>query len=175
MPQRVEERIRPITPQWAWRVAVLGGVAFVLFGIVFFRLWYLQVLTGQDSRAAATQNRLRKVPIEAPRGNIVDRNNVPLVRTKKAAGGQLVPSTLPQEGRDQAETHRKALSVAEADGLRAQAQYVALTRQLRDDGRKSTKDERADRRRLKAEGKTARPVAIPPIPADQPALSELYR
>ena len=55
MPQRVEDRLRPITPQLAWRVAVLGGIAFVLFGIVFFRLWYLQVLTGQDSRATASQ------------------------------------------------------------------------------------------------------------------------
>src|SRR3954471_624899 len=122
MPQRVEERLRPITPQLAWRVAVLGGIAFVLFGIVFFRLWYLQVLTGQDSRAAATQNRLRKVPIEAPRGNIVDRNNVPLVKTKRAAVVQLVPSTLPQVVRDDAEKYRIALSSAESDRQKAQAQ-----------------------------------------------------
>ena len=73
MPQRVEERLRPITPQLAWRVAVLGGVAFVLFAIVFFRLWYLQVLTGQEAVRSASDNRVRKVRIEAPRGNIVDR------------------------------------------------------------------------------------------------------
>ncbi|MEA2374681.1 MAG: penicillin-binding protein 2, partial [Thermoleophilaceae bacterium] len=38
----------PITPQLALRVAIIGGVALVLFGIVFFRLWYLQVLSGDQ-------------------------------------------------------------------------------------------------------------------------------
>ena len=48
----------PIMLQLAWRVAVLGGIAFVLFGIVFFRLWYLQVLTGEEARRAASDNRV---------------------------------------------------------------------------------------------------------------------
>ena len=56
----MDPRVGPITPQLAWRVAVLGGIAFVLFGVVFFRLWYLQVLTGQDYVVQASANRLRK-------------------------------------------------------------------------------------------------------------------
>ena len=87
MPQRVEDRLRPITPQLAWRVAVLGGIAFVLFGIVFFRLWYLQVLTGEEARVSASQNGRRTEKIEAPRGDIVDRNGVPLVQ-HQAGGGR---------------------------------------------------------------------------------------
>src|SRR4051794_27766651 len=158
MPQRVEERLRPITPQLAWRVAVLGGIAFVLFGIVFFRLWYLQVLTGEEARTVTAQNRLRRVPIEAPRGDIVDRNNVKLVQTKQAAVVQLVPSTLPQVVRDDADSYRQALAAAEQDRLRAQASYDALARQLRDDGRKSTKEEVLERRRLKKLGQKARAV-----------------
>jgi penicillin-binding protein 2 len=35
-----------ITPQLALRVAILGGIALVLFAVIFFRLWYLQVLSG---------------------------------------------------------------------------------------------------------------------------------
>ena len=35
----------PITPQLALRVAIIGGVALVMFGVIFFRLWYLQVLS----------------------------------------------------------------------------------------------------------------------------------
>src|SRR4051794_25827696 len=175
MPQRVEERIRPITPQLAWRVAVLGGVAVVLFGIVFFRLWYLQGLTGQDSRAGATENRLRKVPIEAPRGDIVDRNGTKLVTTRRAAVVQLVPSTLPQAVRDQAESYRKALGAAEADRLRAQAQADAFARQLRDDGRKDTKAERRELRRLEKAGAKARSVPVPPPPASETGLMTLYR
>ena len=74
MPTPVEERRPPITPQLAVRVAVLGGFAFVLFAIVFFRLWFLQVLSGEDYVAKARENRVRKVRIEAPRGDIVDRD-----------------------------------------------------------------------------------------------------
>jgi penicillin-binding protein 2 len=171
----VQERIRPITPQLAWRVAVLGGIAFVLFGIVFFRLWYLQVLTGQDSRAIATQNRLRKVPIEAPRGDIVDRNGNKLVTTRQAAVVQLIPSTLPQSVRDEAEQYRKQVAAAETDRLKAQAQADAFARQLRDDGKKNTKAERHELRRLRKAGRTARKVAVPPPPANETALLTLYR
>ena len=66
------------------RVALLGGFAFVLFAIVFFRLWFLQVLTGEDYVSQARDNRVRKVRIEAPRGDIVDRNGRKLVETQVA-------------------------------------------------------------------------------------------
>jgi penicillin-binding protein 2 len=174
MPQRVEDRLRPITPQLAWRVAVLGGVAFVIFGIVFFRLWYLQVLTGEEARVSASQNGKRTEKIEAPRGDIVDRTGVPLVQTKVAAVVQLVPSTLPQQVRDDAETYRKALAAAELERQRAQDSYDAFRRQLRDDGRKSTKEENQERRALKAQSETARKVAVPAIP-NLPELNDLYR
>src|SRR4029453_2692359 len=45
-PVSAEERRLPITPQLALRIAILGGIALVLFAIVFFPLWYLQVLSG---------------------------------------------------------------------------------------------------------------------------------
>src|SRR3954451_23022365 len=174
MPQRVEDRLRPITPQLAWRVAVLGGVAFVLFGIVFFRLWYLQVLTGEEARVSASQNGKRTEKIEAPRGDIVDRNNTPLVQTKRAAVVQLVPSTLPKQVRDDAEQYRKELATAELERQHAQDSYDAFRRQLRDDGRRSTKEENRQRRQLKAQSETARKVPIPAIP-NIPALNDLYR
>src|SRR3954452_1898809 len=102
MPQRVDQRIPAITPQLAWRVAVLGGVAFALFGIVFFRLWFLQVLSGQDYVSQARENRVRKVSIEAPRGDIVDRNGATLVKTKVAPVVQIDPNRLPASVLDQA-------------------------------------------------------------------------
>jgi penicillin-binding protein 2 len=154
---------------------VLGGIAFVLFGIVFFRLWFLQVLSGQDYVSQARENRVRKVRIEAPRGDIVDVNNVKLVRTKAAAVVQMVPSLLPQAVRDQADEYRKALAAAERERLVASEHRTAFERQLRDDGRKSTKAERAERRRLRQAASSARPVAIPDPPASAPGLVKLYR
>ena len=67
------DRRPPVTPQMALRVAGVGVLAFVLFGIVFFRLWYLQVLDGDKYLAQARENRVRTERIQAPRGQIVDR------------------------------------------------------------------------------------------------------
>jgi penicillin-binding protein 2 len=175
MPQRIEERVRPITPQLAWRVAVLGGIAFVLFAIVFFRLWYLQVLTGDQAVSKARDNRIRKERIEAPRGDIVDRNNTKLVVTKQAAVVQMVPSLLPKSVRDQADEYRKALAAAEKERLVASDRKRAFERQLRDDGRKSNRAERTELRRLKKAAGKARAVDVPPAPAGETELLELYR
>jgi penicillin-binding protein 2 len=41
-------RVPPVSPQMAFRVAILGGIAVVMFGVIFFRLWYLQILTGEQ-------------------------------------------------------------------------------------------------------------------------------
>lgn len=173
MPQRVEERLRPITPQLAWRVAVLGGITFVLFAIVFFRLWYLQILTGDVARVAAARNGHRTERIEAPRGDIVDRKRRQLVRTRKAAVVQLVPSTLPKVVHEQADEYREALGDAERERLDHKRHYEALARRLRDDGRASTPGEVRARTRLKALSEVAREVPLPPIPAD-PELQALY-
>src|SRR3982750_134919 len=113
MPQRVPQRIPPITPQLAWRVAVLGGVAFALFGIVFFRLWFLQVLSGQDYVSQARENRVRKISIEAPRGDIVDRNGATLVRTTVSSVVQLDPTRLRARGLQRADAFRRALGGGE--------------------------------------------------------------
>ncbi|MHB8513187.1 MAG: penicillin-binding protein 2 [Actinomycetota bacterium] len=56
------------------RVSTLGLVMLFLISILAARLWFLQVLTGQDYARAATANRVRLVEVPAPRGEIMDRN-----------------------------------------------------------------------------------------------------
>ncbi|MEA2323605.1 MAG: penicillin-binding protein 2, partial [Solirubrobacteraceae bacterium] len=80
----VSERRPPITPQLALRVAVLGVIAFALFGTIFFRLWFLQVLSGDQYLQQARDNRVREVTVQAPRGAIVDRNGNSLVENRVA-------------------------------------------------------------------------------------------
>ena len=94
------DRRAPITPQLALRVAILGGVAFALFAIVFFRLWYLQVLSGDKFLAQATVNRVREVRIQAPRGRIVDRSGSVIVANKLAVVVELDPAKLPEDERE---------------------------------------------------------------------------
>ena len=79
-----------ITPQLALRVAILGGIALVMFAIVFFRLWYLQVLSGDRYLAEAKDNRVRELKVEAPRGKIVDRNGTVLVDNRTALAVQVI-------------------------------------------------------------------------------------
>ena len=63
-----------MTPQLALRVAILGGFALAMFAIIFFRLWFLQVLSGDQYLGEASVNRVRDVAVPAPRGEILDRS-----------------------------------------------------------------------------------------------------
>jgi penicillin-binding protein 2 len=60
-------------------MSVLGIVVFALFAALFARLYYLQVMASEQYEVAAQANRIREVPVEAPRGRILDRNGKVLV------------------------------------------------------------------------------------------------
>ncbi|HEX7292840.1 MAG TPA: penicillin-binding protein 2 [Conexibacter sp.] len=92
-----EERRPPITPQLALRVAILGGVALALFAVVFFRLWFLQVLSGDQYLAQASTNRVRNLVVQAPRGEMLDRNDTPLVENRRAVAVVVSPPKLPAD------------------------------------------------------------------------------
>src|SRR3954451_18847987 len=91
------ENDRPMSPQLALRVAIIGGVALVMFGIIFFRLWYLQVLSGDHYLAEANSNRVRDIVRQAPRGRIVDRNGRILVDNRSGYAVVINPAKLPKD------------------------------------------------------------------------------
>jgi len=176
LPPSIEERRPAITPQLALRVALLGGFAFVLFAIVFFRLWFLQVLTGEDYVSQARENRVRKVRIEAPRGDIVDRNNRKLVRTRVAPVVQVVPNQLPESVLELADSYREARGKVESVRLQAASRLRSFDRELSEDGRgKASKAQRRERRRLAREARSAAPVPVPALPAEASDVRSLYR
>jgi penicillin-binding protein 2 len=176
MPPSLEERRPAITPQLAFRVAILGGFAFALFAIVFFRLWFLQVLTGQEYVSAAQRNRTRQVKIEAPRGDIVDRNDRKLVTTRVAPVVQITPESLPDSVIAQVNAYNTARGSAEKVRLAAADQLKALERDMREAGRKHvTRAQRRAHRRLARAAKAAPPVDVPAVPADATKLKSLYR
>ncbi|HZZ41188.1 MAG TPA: penicillin-binding protein 2 [Acidobacteriaceae bacterium] len=55
------------------RLAAFQYAIAVVLAILVFGLWHLQVVGGQNYHAMAEANRIRKVPILAPRGKIFDR------------------------------------------------------------------------------------------------------
>jgi len=56
------------------RFRYLYGVLIVMASILFLRLWYLQILKGEEFKRDAEENRLKKIKIEAPRGMVFDRD-----------------------------------------------------------------------------------------------------
>ncbi|MFZ1995198.1 MAG: penicillin-binding transpeptidase domain-containing protein [Solirubrobacteraceae bacterium] len=95
MPTPPEERRPPLTPQLALRVAIVGSFALALFAIIFFRLWFLQVLSGDQYVKAATVNRVRRIDVAAPRGEVLDASGTPLVDSVKTLAVQISPEDLP--------------------------------------------------------------------------------
>jgi len=92
-----EDRRTPITPQLAMRVAIVGGFALAMFAIIFFRLWFLQVLSGDQYLAQASTNRVRDVSIQAPRGEMLDRHGKVLVENRRAVAVVVSPPKLPAD------------------------------------------------------------------------------
>jgi penicillin-binding protein 2 len=83
-------------------------VAFLclaFFGLLA-RLWYLQVVRGADYLAQAQENRLRDVPLSAPRGLILDRNNTVLATSRVTHSIAVVPAALPSAKREPKERQR---------------------------------------------------------------------
>jgi penicillin-binding protein 2 len=101
---RSDERSPAINNRLALRIAIFGGFAVVLFGVLFFCLWRLQVLDGEKYLAEAKNNRTRSYRVSAPRGEIVDRNGRVLVANRTSLALQVNPRKLPiDEARRRAE------------------------------------------------------------------------
>ncbi len=101
------ERRPTLTPQLAFRVAVLGGIVLVMFAVIFFRLWYLQVLSGDDYVAAARENRVRSVKVQAPRGEIVDRHGQELVQNRTSLSIKFTPDRMPDDEAERDEVYAR--------------------------------------------------------------------
>jgi penicillin-binding protein 2 len=112
------ERRPTLTPQLAIRVAIIGGIALIAFGVVFFRLWYLQVLSGDKYRAEANNNRVREIKVQAPRGEIVDRDGRVLVDNRTGLAVKITPDKLPEDARGRQRVYDRLGRVLGVSGAR---------------------------------------------------------
>jgi penicillin-binding protein 2 len=88
-----------LTPGLAFRVGILGVIALAVFAVLFFRLWSLQILSGDTYLAAAQGNQLRTIRIEAPRGTILDRRGRVIVDNVAGTAVKLWVGDLPANRR----------------------------------------------------------------------------
>ncbi|HUG86392.1 MAG TPA: penicillin-binding protein 2 [Euzebya sp.] len=130
----------------ALRLTFLGALVVTLFVLLVARLWFLQVMTGSQFVAQAENQSIRTIEIEAPRGDIVDRDGTPIVNTRYAQ----VVSVRPDQMGDE---ETRAATVAEL------ARILAMP---------------VDEVNARVEDQTVGPFANRPIAIDVPAEVILY-
>jgi penicillin-binding protein 2 len=98
------------------RIRVLTALITGLIALIAAGFWYVQLVRGDEYRLLAEENRLRKLPMQAPRGLIYDRHgrllveNIPsynlmLDRSRSAAQNKAVAFAAGVLGRPPAELH----------------------------------------------------------------------
>ena len=73
-----DEKLSPV------RLTAVQYVILAIFLLLAYGLWELQVSQSDYYSAAAEENRVRNVPILAPRGKILDRNGRPIVENYRS-------------------------------------------------------------------------------------------
>ena len=109
---RQDDNAAPTHAQFAVRVAVIGGIALIGFGAIFFRLWFLEILSGESYLKEANANRVREITIPAQRGDILDRNGNVLVDNKTVLSLQVRADELPEAATERNKELKKLAEVA---------------------------------------------------------------
>jgi penicillin-binding protein 2 len=99
------------------RLGLLLLLALVLFGVLAFRLWYLQILMGDTYSASATSTHESTVVVEAPRGVIYDSDGDPLVENRAGLSVELLPMDMPDPDDEPEMFYREIFDLAELLGM----------------------------------------------------------
>jgi penicillin-binding protein 2 len=120
----VRDDLRPVQR----RAAAMLAVTVVALATFMVRLWVLQVVQGQRWREAAENNRLRRLPLEAPRGMVKDVRGEVILDNRPAYQLLLFPEEMSDPTRTAAFlTH---LEIAPADEVRARLEKARRTSHL---------------------------------------------
>jgi penicillin-binding protein 2 len=125
-----DDRRPPASPQFTLRVAILSGIALICFSVIFLRLWYLQVLSGDKYLEQAQNNQIRQIKVQAPRGEILDRNGKVLVENRTSLALQVEPQRLPRERSERAAVIERLGSVIGASPERIEREIRRQTKEL---------------------------------------------
>jgi penicillin-binding protein 2 len=87
-------RRKPVWERSTWRIAVFACLVALALAGLFARLIQVQLVQGDAFRAAAQENQIRLIPVAAPRGSMLDRNGIPIVRSRPSFVVAVIPSEL---------------------------------------------------------------------------------
>ena len=115
----------------ALRLGIFGVLAIIIFCALFFRLWALQVISGDQYLSDAQNNQIRSFRLQAQRGPIVDRDGDVLVTNMPGTLVQVWPAAL----EDVSYRRREAMLVrlSRVLGLRPKVVKAKVAKQLAND------------------------------------------
>ena len=115
----------------AVRLGIFGVLAIVVFCALFFRLWALQVISGDQYLADAQNNQIRSFRLQAQRGPIVDRDGDVLVTNMPGTLVQVWPAAL--ENVPYLRRNAMLLRLSRVLGLRPKIVRAKVAKQLASD------------------------------------------
>lgn len=102
---------QPREPEIDVRMLLFPAAGAVLFSVLFFRLWYIQVVKSGELTERAEASRIQRVQRLAPRGLMVDRNGVLVAGVKS----EIVVTAVPNEIEKHPEALAKVAALLGAD------------------------------------------------------------
>ena len=120
----VRDDLRPLQR----RTAALLAILLVAFSVVLVRLWVLQVIQNARWKTAAENNRLRRLPLEAPRGMVTDVRGEVILDNRPTYQLLLFPEEMADAARTAAFLTR--IEIAPADEVKARLDKARRTSHL---------------------------------------------
>jgi penicillin-binding protein 2 len=84
----------PVDASIEGRMPFVAAFMILIFGIFIVRLFQLQLVEGEQLGRLSAKNSVRTVRLDAPRGDILDRDGRTLATTRPAFGVQVIPNDL---------------------------------------------------------------------------------
>ncbi|MCU0293247.1 MAG: penicillin-binding protein 2 [Thermoanaerobaculaceae bacterium] len=120
----VRDDLRPLQRRLVVMLLALG----LAFLAMLARLWVLQVVQGDRWRAAAENNRLRRIPLEAPRGTVTDTHGEIILDNRPTYQLLLFPEEMKDAART--ESFLTRIEIADAGEVRARIARARKTSHL---------------------------------------------
>lgn len=117
--------------EWPLNRSILSFFFILMVGALFIlggRVFYLNVLKGDQYQQAALRNSLRKLIIPAPRGIIYDRFSKPLVYNVPSMDAIVIPADIPEDENRQREMKHMLESTFDVEASILDDLFVKLDR-----------------------------------------------
>ena len=116
---------KPPHDRWKGRFRLLSAIVLLVFGLLGFRLFDLQVLQGGYFREMSENNRIKVRILPAIRGQILDRNGISIANTRPAFRLLLIPEDI----RNKADVLQKLATILKKDPKELEERYERYERQ----------------------------------------------